>query len=72
MCFLGATVWGFGFACFFMLGYSLAVGLWAHCMVVDAYHRTKLTGISPAYVRFGQCLRILVDCLDGMHPVQAA
>ena len=30
------------------------------------------TGMSPAYVMFGQCLRMPVDCLDGMHPVQAA
>ena len=30
------------------------------------------TGMSPAYVTFGQRLRMPVDCLDGMHPVQAA
>ena len=29
----------------------------------------ELTGMSPAYVTFGQCLRMLLDCLDGMHPV---
>ena len=29
------------------------------------------TGMSPAYVMFGQRLRMPVDCLDGMHPVQA-
>ena len=28
--------------------------------------------MSPAYVIFGQCLRMPVDCLDGMHPVHAA
>ena len=32
----------------------------------------KSTGVSPAYVMFGQCLWMPVDCLDGMHPVQAA
>ena len=31
---------------------------------------TELAGISPAYVTFGQCLRMPVDCLDSMHPVQ--
>ena len=30
------------------------------------------TGMSPAYVTFGQHLRTLVDCLDGIYPVQAA
>ena len=30
------------------------------------------TGMSLAYVMFGQQLRMPVDCLDGMHPVQAA
>ena len=30
------------------------------------------TGMSPAYVTFGQHLRMPVDCLNGMHPVQAA
>ena len=30
------------------------------------------TGMSPAYVTFSQLLRMPVDCLDGMHPVQAA
>ena len=30
------------------------------------------TGISPAYITFGQRLRMPIDCLDGMHPVQAA
>ena len=30
------------------------------------------TGKSPAYITFGQRLRMPVDCLDGMHPVQAA
>ena len=32
----------------------------------------ELTGMSPAYVTFAQCLRMLVDCLNGMHPMQAA
>ena len=27
------------------------------------------TGMSPAYVTFGQRLRMPIDCLDGMHPV---
>ena len=30
------------------------------------------TGMSPAYVMFGQRLRMPVDFFDGMHPVQAA
>ena len=30
------------------------------------------TGMSPAYVMFGQRFRMPVDCFDGMHPVQAA
>ena len=30
------------------------------------------TGMSPAYVIFSQRLQMPVDCLDGMHPVQAA
>ena len=29
----------------------------------------EATGMSPAYFTFGQCLRMPVDCLDGMHPV---
>ena len=29
-------------------------------------------GMALAYVKFGQRLRLPVDCLDGMHPVQAA
>ena len=29
------------------------------------------TGMSPAYVMFGQHLQMPVDCLDGMHLVQA-
>ena len=30
------------------------------------------TGMLPAYVMFGKHLRMPVDCLDGMHPVQVA
>ena len=30
------------------------------------------TGMSPAYVTFGHRLRMPVDCLDGIHPVEAA
>ena len=33
---------------------------------------SESTGMSPAYVTFGQRLRMPADCLDGMHPVQAA
>ena len=33
---------------------------------------TELTAMSPTYVTFGQRLRMPVDCLDSMHPVQAA
>ena len=32
----------------------------------------ELTGMSPAYVAFGQRMQMPVDCLNGMHPVQAA
>ena len=32
----------------------------------------ELTGMSLAYVMFSQRLMMPVDCLDGMHPVQAA
>ena len=30
---------------------------------------TESTGMSPAYVMFGQRLRMPADCLDGMHSV---
>ena len=30
------------------------------------------TGMSPAHVMYGQSLRMPIDHLDGMHPVQAA
>ena len=30
------------------------------------------TGMSPAHVTYGQSLRMLIDHLDGMHPVQMA
>ena len=30
------------------------------------------TGMSPAHVTYGQSLRMLIDYLDGMHPVQVA
>ena len=29
----------------------------------------EATGMSSAYFTFGQRLRMLVDCLDGTHPV---
>ena len=32
----------------------------------------ELTGMSPAHVTYGQILWMLLDHLDGMHPVQAA
>ena len=32
----------------------------------------ELTGTSPAHVTYGQSLRMPIDHLDGMHPVQAA
>ena len=32
----------------------------------------ELTGMSPAHVMYGQSLHMLIDHLDGMHPVQAA
>ena len=30
------------------------------------------TGMSPAHVTYGQSLHMLIDHLDGTHPVQAA
>ena len=33
---------------------------------------TESTGTSPAHVTYGQSLRMPIDHLDGMHPVQAA
>ena len=30
------------------------------------------TGMSPAHVTYVQSLRMLIDHLDGMHPVEAA
>ena len=30
------------------------------------------TIMSPAHITYGQSLRMLIDHLDGMHPVQAA
>ena len=32
----------------------------------------ELTSMSTAYIMYGQCLRMLIDHLDGMHPVQVA
>ena len=37
-------------------------------LVVDSAV-AESTGISPAYVTFGQCLSMAVDYLDGMHAV---
>ena len=46
---------------------------WLEClpMVESIVNSTvaELTGMSPAYTTFGQRLWMLVDCLDGMHPV---
>ena len=33
---------------------------------------TELTVMSPAYVTYGQSLRMPIDHLEGMQPVQAA
>ena len=32
----------------------------------------KLTGMSPAHIMYEQSLRISIDHLKGMHPVQVA
>ena len=49
---------------------------WVECLpMVELVVNSTIaesTGMSPAYVTFGQCLRMPVDFLDGMHPVQAA
>ena len=49
---------------------------WVDCLpVVELVVNTTITestGMSPAYVMFGQRLRMPVDCFDGMHPVLAA
>ena len=49
---------------------------WVECLpmveLVVNSAAAESTGKSPTYVMFGQCLRMPVDCLDGMHPVQAA
>ena len=42
------------------------VGLVVNSVIAES------TGMSPAYVIFSQHLRMPVDFLDGMHPVQAA
>ena len=49
---------------------------WAECLpMVELVVNSAVlesTGMSPAYVTLIQHLRIPVDFLDGMHPVQAA
>ena len=49
---------------------------WVECLpVVELVVNSAVaesTGMSPAYVTFGQRLRMPVDYLDGMHLVQAA
>ena len=49
---------------------------WVACLpmveLVGNSDVAESTGMSPAYITLGQCLRMPVDCLDGMHPVQAA
>ena len=49
---------------------------WVECLpmielVVNSAVAESMS-MSPAYVTFGRRLRMPVDCLDGMHPVQAA
>ena len=50
-------------------------GNWVECLpMVELVVNSTIaesTGISPAYATFGQHLWMLVDCLNGMHPVQA-
>ena len=47
---------------------------WVECLpiveLVVNSDITEWTGVSPAYVVFGQRLWMLVDCLNDMHPVQ--
>ena len=49
---------------------------WVECLpIVELVVNSAVaewTGMSPAYVMFVQHLRMPVDCLDSMHPVQAA
>ena len=49
---------------------------WLECMpMVELVVNSAVAdanGMSPAYFTFGQHLQMPVDCLDGMHPVQAA
>ena len=46
---------------------------WLECLpmvrLVANSAAAELTGMSLAYTVFGQCLWMLVDWLDGMHPV---
>ena len=49
---------------------------WVEClMLVELVLNNtmaELTGMSPAHIMYGQSLRMPIDHLDGMHPVQAA
>ena len=49
---------------------------WLECVpvveLVEDSAVAEATGMSPAYFTFGQHLQRPVDCLDGMHSVQAA
>ena len=49
---------------------------WLECMpmveLVVNSATAEVTGMLPAYFTFGQRLQMPVDCLDGMHPAQAA
>ena len=46
---------------------------WVECLpMVELVVNSAIaesTGVSPAYVTFGQYLRMPVDCLDSMHLV---
>ena len=46
---------------------------WVECLpMVELVVNSAIvesTCMQLAYVMFGQCLRMTVDCLDGMHPV---
>ena len=49
---------------------------WVECLpMVELFVNSAIvesSGKSLAYVMFGQCLMMPVDCLDSMHPVQTA
>ena len=49
---------------------------WVECLILVELALNNAvaesTGMSPAHVTYGQSLRMLIDHLDGMYPVQVA